>query len=178
MITLAVAAILLGLAVPSYREFVQNNRLVSQTNALIADLALARSEAVKRAVPVVLCRSSNPSVDPPSCGGAGQTWTTGWLVFVDANGDNSYLPANNDVLLRVGQPAPGNLIVMANATADAAFGYQADGTANAGGNTGRFAICDDRGESAGRQINIGPVGRPQLVTGVSDAPITNCANPA
>ena len=48
MITLAVAAILVTIAVPGMVTLVQNSRTTSQTNELVSALNLARSEAVKR----------------------------------------------------------------------------------------------------------------------------------
>ena len=48
MITLAVAAILITAALPSFNEFIKNNRLTTQANNFIATLNLARSEAPAR----------------------------------------------------------------------------------------------------------------------------------
>jgi type IV fimbrial biogenesis protein FimT len=73
MITIAVAAILLTIAVPNFQMFVMNNRMASQANDLITALSLARSEAVKRAANVTVCASS----DGATCTG---TWEQGWIV--------------------------------------------------------------------------------------------------
>jgi type IV fimbrial biogenesis protein FimT len=54
MITLAVAAVLLTVAVPSFQAVFQNNRLVSQVNELVTAINLARNEAIKRGVNVTL----------------------------------------------------------------------------------------------------------------------------
>ncbi len=54
MITLAVAAILVTIAVPGMVTLVQNSRTTSQTNELVSALNLARSEAVKRGVTVTI----------------------------------------------------------------------------------------------------------------------------
>jgi type IV fimbrial biogenesis protein FimT len=54
MITLAVAAILVTIAVPGMVTLVQNSRTTSQTNELVSALNLARSEAVKRGVTVTV----------------------------------------------------------------------------------------------------------------------------
>ncbi|MDP1645342.1 MAG: GspH/FimT family pseudopilin [Thiobacillus sp.] len=73
LITLAVAAILVTIAVPSFQTFVLNNRMASQANDLITAITLARSEAVKRAANVTVCASSNGT----SCTGG---WAQGWIV--------------------------------------------------------------------------------------------------
>lgn len=73
MVTLAVAAILLGIAIPSYQNFTVNSRMASQANDLITALNLARSEAVKRGANVTICASSNGT----GCAGS---WEQGWIV--------------------------------------------------------------------------------------------------
>ncbi|MBN8772197.1 MAG: GspH/FimT family pseudopilin, partial [Thiobacillus sp.] len=55
VVTLAVAGILLGIAIPNFQLFVMNNRMASQANDLITALNMARSEAVKRAANVMVC---------------------------------------------------------------------------------------------------------------------------
>lgn len=52
MLTLAVAAILLALALPSWGDFAARHRLVAAGETLAGDLALARHEAVQRGTPV------------------------------------------------------------------------------------------------------------------------------
>ena len=51
MITLAVLAVLMAMAAPSFREMSLNNRGSGIINSLLADVAVARSEAVKTARP-------------------------------------------------------------------------------------------------------------------------------
>ena len=48
MITVAIGAVLLGVALPGYQDLVKNNCMTATTNSLIANLQLARSEAIKR----------------------------------------------------------------------------------------------------------------------------------
>jgi type IV fimbrial biogenesis protein FimT len=52
MITLAVAAILLTLALPTWGDFAARHKLVAASETLAGDLALARHEAVQRGTPV------------------------------------------------------------------------------------------------------------------------------
>lgn len=82
MITIAVAAILLGLAVPNMHTFIQNNRIAGQTNDILAALNLARSEALKRNREAWLCPSQNAHTNTPSC--SGNDWTDGWLVVAQS----------------------------------------------------------------------------------------------
>ncbi len=87
MITLAVAAILLTVAVPGFRTAIQNNRVTTQSNDVLTALTLARSEALKRGIQVSVC-SSNDQTD---CDGApGTDWANGWIVFVDQNTNGTF----------------------------------------------------------------------------------------
>ncbi|MDH0959816.1 GspH/FimT family pseudopilin [Pseudomonas chengduensis] len=78
MVTLAVLAIILSIAVPSFADLIRSNRAESQRATLVNSLNLARSEAIRRSA-LVRVNLIN-----------GTTWTGGWRVWVDANNDNTY----------------------------------------------------------------------------------------
>ena len=65
VITLAVLAIIVTLALPAFTALINGNRLTAQANELVADLQSARMEAIKRNRPVTLC----PSADNVTCSG-------------------------------------------------------------------------------------------------------------
>ena len=79
LFSLAITGLVTALAVPSFRDFLQNSRTAEEANALVGALALARNEAVTRGVPVSVCSSTDNETcaDDPD-------WTTGWIVFTDA----------------------------------------------------------------------------------------------
>jgi len=81
MTTLAVAATLIVVGVPSFNAFIRSNRTTAHTNDLAAALSLARSEAIHRGTAVTVCSST----DGASCS-ASNDWTTGWIA-VDAGGN-------------------------------------------------------------------------------------------
>ena len=83
-VTLAVVAILISVALPSFTSLIQNNRVLGEVNSFVSDLQYARSEAIKEGIPVSVCASSNGS----TCLGA-NTWSSGWIVFPDAAGSGS-----------------------------------------------------------------------------------------
>jgi prepilin-type N-terminal cleavage/methylation domain-containing protein len=83
MVVLVIAGVLLGIGVPGMRSFILNGRMTAAANDLMAALHLARSEAIKRRVPVVVCTSTNALVAAPTC--ANSATLSGWFVFVDAN---------------------------------------------------------------------------------------------
>ncbi|MCU0936633.1 MAG: GspH/FimT family pseudopilin [Gammaproteobacteria bacterium] len=162
-IVVAVAGILLVVGVPALQDMVRNNRLVTETNNLVAHLNLARSEAVKRRVRVAVCSSADSEAAVPACDG-GTDWDTGWVVFVDANSNGSVDDAAN--VLRRGGAVTGATDVRTSA---GALSFAADGSVP-GGNAFTFAVCDDRGIARGRQIAVAGIGRPQL----SGPPIADC----
>lgn len=80
MITLLIAAILLGLGVPAMQSFEQNNRITSQANSLISAIQVTRSEAIRSGSRTTICSSA----DGLSCSSS-NNWTTGWIVFSDGS---------------------------------------------------------------------------------------------
>ena len=175
LMALAVAAILMGLGAPGLSHFIKNNRLSESSFDMLGTINLARSEAVKRRVRVVLCRSADPQAATPSCGGAERTWTTGWLVFASGDSNNTY-EAGTDTLLGIGVLHSAGITVKTNGTSNNNLEYNSDGTTNEGGGTAVFALCDNRGGAYGRQIEVPPHGRPRFVKGSGSSPI-DCNSP-
>ncbi len=81
MVVLVVIGMLLGVVVPAYNSLVEDNRLVTNINELSASITYARSEAMKRGVPVRICISDDASIDAADCSN-GSDWTAGWNVRV------------------------------------------------------------------------------------------------
>ena len=79
LIVISVVAVLLALAIPTFKFVTQSNRSTSEINGLLSNLQLARAEAIKEGQTVSVC----PSIDGVSCSGASNAWQTGWLVFSD-----------------------------------------------------------------------------------------------
>jgi type IV fimbrial biogenesis protein FimT len=77
MIALTISAVLLGLGVPAFTNMVQNTRLTSYANNLVASMLLARGEAIKRNAVVTMCVSADNS----ACGSGG--WEQGWIILAD-----------------------------------------------------------------------------------------------
>ena len=76
MVTVAVAAILISIAVPSFRTMIINNRLSTVSSELADVMSFARSESIKRNRPITFCRTTNST----SLGCvAGDIWTD-WIV--------------------------------------------------------------------------------------------------
>lgn len=148
LVTLAIVGIVTALAAPSMSTFIKNDRLVTQINALVGHLALARSEAVLRTQQVILCVSDNST----SC--SGTNWNEGWIVFIDADNDNGFTVG--ETIVRA-QPAleGGNLL---NSSIGSSVIYDSRGFA-AAGSTGTFSLSDDRAPLCVKNIQISVTGR-------------------
>ena len=106
MAVLVVASILAVLAAPSLNGFIANQRISNQVNELLGDLNFARSEAIKRAVTITVCKSADPDSAAPTCNAnAGDPWRSGRIVFVDST--NIGTRDANEQILRVRQELDG-----------------------------------------------------------------------
>src|ERR1700746_2558911 len=74
MVAIAVLAVLLVLAAPSFTNASLPSKLRSLANSLRGASQLARSEAIKRDAVVTLCVSANGA----TCGAG--NWSQGWIV--------------------------------------------------------------------------------------------------
>ena len=154
MVTLAVAAILLAIAVPALRVFIQNNREDAEADSLISSLDYARSEAVKRDANVEAC-ASVVGAATPACSDA-TAWSTGWIVETSG-------PA--PTVLQVKSPLQGGNTLSGtfNGAGVTHITFEPNGFVKAAAgsglyNTTYFTLCDSRGAPYARDIEISAVG--------------------
>ena len=91
MVTLTVALILVGIAIPAFSHMTAQNRLATTANDFVSAFAMARQSAVQLGAPVTLCAG-----DSSGCFAA-VDWSRGWVAFADRDRDGS-LDANERVL--------------------------------------------------------------------------------
>jgi type IV fimbrial biogenesis protein FimT len=77
IVTLSIAAILAAIALPSFREFMIRLNVTETTNELVGALNTARTEAVKRGVPVAVVAT-------------GGDWSGGWSIVPDDNRNDDF----------------------------------------------------------------------------------------
>lgn len=117
LITLVVLAILIGIAAPSMSRFIGQWRVSNAVNALTGSLRIARTEAIARSRPVVVCRvASSTSTTCLSAMGT-NGFGSGWIVFVNYDRDlnNDYAAATDEILLRQDTPPGITSISLTNA---------------------------------------------------------------
>lgn len=112
MVTVALAAILAFVAVPSLTVFKRNAELTSATNALVSAIAAARSEALKRGYSAYVTPSN------------GTAWSGGWVSFVNVSSDNTSrtYEAVTDILLNRQEPLPSYFSVTGPCTTGSSSG--------------------------------------------------------
>lgn len=178
MVTLVVLAILVGIAVPSLNNLMQRNKVVSSSNALLADLAYARTEAVTEGNLVSLCPSSNGT----SC--TSTAYDQGWMVYSfpasAASTDKAYSTSVTPpaTLLRYTQSRAG-VSIQATDTNIITFGQQGQ-LKRSPGTAMIFETCALVGGSAqniaavpGLSLNLGEFGKvasSRLAAGASCTP--------
>jgi type IV fimbrial biogenesis protein FimT len=179
LVTVVVLSILLGLAVPAFRTFVQNDQQWTQQNTLVLALNTARSEAIKNDTvinPLTLpgggqiCTSSNGV----AC--TGTPWNQGWIVL----GVDPANPANPKRLQVVGLLPAGTTLTEANNNLSITFlSNGALNTAPAALNAVApvaFKMCDARGAAFARYTQVTLMGRvasaPNVGQDLNNQPLT------
>ena len=153
LVTLGILGALLALALPGFQDVIESSKTNRQAKNLWVSLNLARSEAIKRGIDVSICASDN-AID---CDAG--TWSEGWIVFVDNNGD-----ADGDV----GSIDAGDIVIRVFETPGAGsthtftvnlFSYDNLGFGAIGG-VQTFKICPATNNAANaRSIEVGASGR-------------------
>jgi type IV fimbrial biogenesis protein FimT len=177
MVAVAIIAIGLGIAAPSVRNLTLNAAMSAQANELLADLALARTEAIKRNVRVAICSSSTGLACTAGTAQRAAPWEVGRIVFVDTN-RNGLRDAGEDILRFAPEAPVGTTVVAAG---DAAAGgartvhYRPSGAMPTAGANVRFTLCDERAgttaaTASGRTVTINNTGRAVVARDNCNAP--------
>lgn len=145
MVTIAVMGVILAWGIPSFRSLLQNTRVTSQANEFITSVNQARTEALKRQVPV--------SVMAAPGGTSTNEFGKGWSIFIDSDGDGVMDGGDTVVSTSTGYQGQGILNSVNNVSV---FTFRRDGTLSAIRGF-QVRIPDCRGTAA-RDISISRVG--------------------
>lgn len=151
VITMAVLAICAGIALPSLRSFMEQQRCLAAISSLTSHMSLARMAAVTRNQRTILCPSSNGI----ACA-AGTDWSSGWLLFLDEDGNRR--PDSGDDILRMDLEPSSRHLRVVSTVGRQQLRYLPDGS-SAGSNL-TLSICNRAGEVLGRVI-VNNMGRPR-----------------
>jgi type IV fimbrial biogenesis protein FimT len=151
MVTLAIAAIVLSIGVPSFQAYIQNSRQTTDINELATALQLARNTAISRKVRVTICKSN----DGANCrtGGGSGDWKQGWMLFTNPNNitGTAGLTAAEE-LLRVHGALGGDGSFIGNNNVVNRVSFNAKGLAL--GSNGTITRCDSRGNTSAKALVI------------------------
>ncbi len=165
---LAIVAIITAVAIPSLQSFFTKNYTTSQLNTLVADLNLARIEAIKRNNEVVICESNNGI----HCSNTKQ-WMTGWIIFNNTNSKNRKRDENENII-RIQIPLKGSNDLkyrgLGNSTTYIRF-YPTGAVSN----NGTFTLCSEN-SNYNRAVIIARTGRVRLSNTTADGDPITCNN--
>ena len=170
MVTVAVAALLLGLGAPSFLRALGRHAIMAQAEELQDAVRIGRNEAMKRSGPVVLCRTE--AISPGHCAGTPGDWRT-WLLFADVGRSGAF--AAGDPILRQHVDVSGSMTVSSETSA---IRFESTGIAHADngaaaivlGPAGGAADTPATDRALRRQVCINPRGEVAIVEGEATCP--------
>jgi type IV fimbrial biogenesis protein FimT len=148
LIVLTIAT-LVGVGMAGIAEWIERSRAVAQVNALITDLNLSRSEAIKRGLPIVLCTSKTGETCTK-----GAAWGEGYIIFVDDNGSKAR--EAEELIIRVHGQETSLRLEYRGFGSHSYIIYQPSGMA---ANNGTFTVCPRAAGASARTVVISPTGR-------------------
>lgn len=142
-VALVIASLLVSFGVPAFYDWIDSYQLANHAQHVAQSLMQARTEAVRRGDRVNLCAST----DRVRCVEGGG-WSSGFVVFVDANRNGQVDPG--EIVLGADGPAPSGITMSANKPLQEYVSYTDLGRArllNGGLQMGTFTLCR-RGQRA------------------------------
>jgi type IV fimbrial biogenesis protein FimT len=157
MVALAIITVLLALGTPNLRSLFGDSARATAANTLIGTLRFARTEAVNRAVDVLVCpgdgaASAGTAADPciaRTAASGNIAWQQGYLVAVAETGEP----------LRV-QPAARGVTIETPASVER-LRFRPDGSLS--GRSGSFRVCAAGDDAASDEARDSATARPSAV---------------
>ena len=137
MIVMLIASIMFYMVLPGLGRISTDVNLNSIQQQLILELTYTRSEAINRGGFIAICAST----DGNGCSATFTSWTEGWIIFSDQNG-NGTRDATEE-LIRVNNLTSNAVLTWSRGNA---ITFMGDGTATAA-STGDFRICPGNGDA-------------------------------
>jgi type IV fimbrial biogenesis protein FimT len=154
LVVMAVAVVMLAMAGPRMADFTANNQLSALKSDLAGAVALARTEAAKRGLPVILTRVGS--------GPTGNEYAGGWELVGDDDSNGS---------ADAGEPrlrAHAALASTLSLGGPTALGFRPTGALSAG-SAQTFLLCRS-GSSQGYLLTVAPSGVADVATSTGCSP--------
>ena len=155
----ALLAILMSLATPSFGAIIEKTRVSTASLMVHQTLSVARSSSISTGKITQVCQLE--SISPFKCVNSHQrndSWSQGWLVFIDNNQDDEL--DEKDKIVQVFNPKPQTSVVF---NQNGRLRFFPDGSSRSAG----FYVCA-RNSNEFRHIKLLYSGRPRTVS--SDDP--------
>ncbi|MGI9277490.1 MAG: GspH/FimT family pseudopilin [Endozoicomonas sp.] len=152
LIRMTILAILLSIAAPAMKNIIADRRVAAIAQQVYGSVVLARSEAVKRRIPVSLCRTE----DGNTCSDVSGGWESGWLIFEDIN-DNGEIDGDDQLIRVYGAVTE---LVELDWNNGISLGFNNKGHAR---KSGRFTLCEGTtGGHESREVVLSLTGRTRV----------------
>jgi type IV fimbrial biogenesis protein FimT len=156
-----IVALLLTIGMPSYHYVTTNNRMATESDALLGDLQFARAEAIREGQQVSVCVSKTGT----SCDAATlpPAWQEGWIVY--SNPDNVTTVDASDPLVRVDKGFSSNGDTFQSSNNTYQINFSGNGFANLGVASMKVTLHDSSASSQySRCLLINQAGMMNIVT--------------
>jgi len=164
LMTLSLAAIILGLGIPSFGRLVADKRLLVESTALFHAVHRARQESVVRRRVVSIC----PSVDSLYCDPDGD-WSRGWIVFANKGWNGQGVRDDGEALISHHRVSK-TVRIKANR---AVFSFR---STHLRATNGTLIVCDQDSRAETRAVVISYTGRPRVARKNTRGKVYQCAD--
>ncbi len=170
IITIAIAAILMGIAIPSFQSLISSTRIYSQTRTLFNTMVMTRSRAITSGYRTILC----PTIDGEQCN-SDNKWHHQLIIFEDKN-SNGKRDLESEPIVHTTEAAEQlNIYSGSSYTSSGArrkVAYYPMG--HAYGSTITITVCDKRGATQPYLIVVSNFGRPRISSVRADGSKPQC----
>jgi type IV fimbrial biogenesis protein FimT len=162
---LSVASILLAIGVPSFQTLTQSSRMTGAINTIVSHLNLARSEAVKRGMDIVLC----PSDDGIDCTST-MVWDKDIIMFAD-NNRNRQLDPGETLIRHINLNSDSIEITTTTGRRRAVYDFRGFSM----GYNVSFTFCDTVNKVAPKAVIVSNSGRTRISDTKADGKPLDCS---
>jgi len=166
MMVVAALAVLIGIAVPSFRSGIDAANAQSVRSALLTTLQRAATRATITGTRAVIC----PSADGQTCHDD-PSWNPGWIAFLDRDGDREH-GADERIISR--QEQLPDRTWLRSSVGRTRIVFQTSGS-NAGSNVS-FTLCDGRGPARATALVLSNRGYLHDAEPQADRVVATCRN--
>jgi len=157
MVTIAIAAVLLSVGIPSLTSLYEGYRAESEIRKVQQYLMLARNQAVSYGTRVTLCPLSGSS--------CGSDWNSGFSIFID-NGVIGTIDASSGVTDQIIKQVDAINSSDFLSFAASSISFTSDGLIATGSSSGTFGYCPgSKTSEESKGVDVSPSGKARFTVG-------------